>query len=91
MALLAAGTLAGLFTNLADKAVTGIRSLITNARVGKTVLASGATVQTTQSGSTVISQPTPGGMPGWLMPVAIIGGGVLLVMFLFKFLFGRKR
>lgn len=81
-----------MFKSLIDLGINGIRSLITNARVGKQVLASGATVTTQQSGSGSNVAVSSGGsaqIPAWLVPVAWGVGGLLVIGLLVKLIFKK--
>lgn len=82
-----------MFQTLFQLGVSGIKTLISNARVGKQVLATGATITTQTSGSgSNVNVSSAGSMqiPSWLMPVGIVLGGLLAVGVLFKLLFGKK-
>jgi hypothetical protein len=74
--------MAGLLAGLIQKGVSLAQTFITNARVGKQVLAAGGTVNTTTTGSGQTTTFTGGGavqVPVW---VWYVGGGFVLILVL---------
>lgn len=81
-----------MFESLIKLGVSGIKTLISNARVGKQVLATGATITTQTSGSGTNASVNSAGssqVPTWLVPVVAIVGGLLVLVTIIKLIFKK--
>jgi len=81
---------AGIFAGLFQKGVSWAQQLVTNARIGKQVLAAGATVSTTTTGAGQTTQFSGSGgavqMPAWVKPVGFVALGIVALILLGKLL-----
>jgi hypothetical protein len=76
--------LVSLGASLLQKGISFAKQTITQARIGRQVLASGATITTSTSGSGTNTVVGPGGqlaIPIWLW---YLGGGILLLLIIWK-------